>query len=269
MNKKDYYSILGLEKTASEDEIKKAYRKLAMKYHPDRNQGDSSSEEKFKEINEAYECLSDANKRRSYDHGPQHNPNFQHGHKTWTFDSGNSEEFQDMFQTIFGNQGFQFGFGNTQSRTQRVGITLSLEEAYRGKQVRPNGQTVLNIPAGVRSGTKFFYNNILYFVDINAHPKFQRSNDDLLVDTSISVAEAILGIEAVVEHLDRSKLSFIIPAGIQPGQIIKLAGKGMPNPEISRHGDLLVRVSIQIPRSIDESEREVFTKMLKRQTVDI
>jgi len=270
MNRKDYYSILGLEKTATDEEIKKAYRRLAMKYHPDRNQGNIQSEEKFKEINEAYECLSDQVRRQAYDHGAQPGQQFHHGRRTWTFGQDNPEEFQDMFHSIFGQQGFNFGFNTNQSRSQQqVVINLNLEEAYRGKQVRPDGQIILNVPAGVRSGTRFFANNMLYRIEIPEHHKFKRSNDDLLVDTSISVAEAILGVEAILEHLDGSKLSFTIPTGIQPGQVIKLSGKGMPNPEIGRYGDLLIRVSVEIPRRIDDAERAIFESMRKRRTVDI
>jgi DnaJ-class molecular chaperone len=270
MNRKNYYSILGIEKTASDEDIKKAYRRLAMKYHPDRNQGNPQSEEKFKEINEAYECLSDSSRRQAYDQGALPGQQFQHSQRTWTFGANGQEEFQEMFRSVFGNQGFNFGFGNAQPRQQqRVVINLSLEEAYRGKKVNADNQAVVNIPAGVRSGTRFFANNVLFHIDIPEHHKFKRSNDDLLVDTSISVAEAILGTEAILEHLDGSKLSFIIPAGIQPGQIVKLGGKGMPNPEIGRYGDLLVRISIEIPKQINDEEKLIFRKMLKRQNVEI
>lgn len=269
MNVKDYYKILGIEKTASESEIKQAYRRLAMKYHPDRNPGDLTSESKFKEINEAYECLGDKEKRQNYDNGIANgNPFANRGNNQHAFHQ--SFDFSEMFNNIFGQTTFNFGPNGRASRQQSVNVlTISLEDAYLGKSIKIDSNTSINIPQGVRPGTRFFYNNSLYTIDIKPHNKFKRSNDDLLVDIEINAVEAILGAEAVLEHIDNVKLQFNIPAGIQQGQVIKLSGKGIKNPEIDRYGDLLVRVSIKIPTNLSEESKNLLKSFEHRTVVKI
>jgi len=266
MSRKDYYGILGLPKDASEDDIKKAYRKLAMKYHPDRNQGDDSkvAEEKFKEVKEAYEFLSDADKRAAYDRGAS-NP-FQHN----TYTQGDAEAFKDIFAQVFRERGFDFDNINVRSASKPIlSINISLADAYVGKHIRVDSSTVINIPAGIRSGTKLFANNKLYKVDVAKHPKFQRSNDDLLVDVEINAVEAMLGVNAILEHLDSAMLQFAIPAGIQPGQIIRLANKGMKNPEADVRGDLLVRINVKIPKGLSDTEKASLKSITHRDSINI
>lgn len=265
MNKKDYYSILGLANNASSDDIKKAYRKLASKYHPDKfieGIESKTAEEKFKEIKEAYEILSDPQKRARYDSMGK-NP-FQHG----TFHSGNTDSFRDIFSQIFNDHGFDIHV-NSPARKPTLSINISLIDAYTGKQVRVDSQTIINIPKGVRSGTKLFSNNQLYIIDVAKHCKFQRSNDDLLVDIEVSAIEAMLGVEVVLEHLDNTMLQFDIPSGIQPGQVIRLANKGMKNPEIDKNGDLMIRVNIKIPKDLSELEKSMLKNFSRRETINI
>lgn len=264
MQKKDYYSVLGVARDASEEDIKKAYRKLAMKYHPDRNPDNPQYEEKFKEINEAYEHLGDSEKKAIYDHHPgDFNKTFHHARRTWTFGQNSTDDFAEIF-SFYQNRANQ---QRTASAPQIIPITLTLEEAYTGKTVRVNN-TSINIPPGVRSGTRFFGNGVLYNIDVKEHAKFKRSNDDLLVDIDITAIEAMLGIEVSIEHIDHNRLTFRIPAGIQVGQIIKLAGKGMHNIEKNHPGDLLVRVFVTIPRNLTESEQTALESLTRRTSVE-
>lgn len=273
MNKKDYYHILGVEKSASEADIKQAYRRLAMKYHPDRNQGDGAAEaeSKFKEIKEAYEVLSDQNRRQEYDGNPFNNSQpFKHGTThTWSFNEDGGAEFNEIFNSIFGKNN---PFGNfTQTRPRQTPvytITINLEEAYRGTSVQADGLSI-NIPPGVRDGTKFYANNKFYVISVRHHNKFKRANDDILVDVEINSVEAMLGISATLNHLDNTTLQFNIPAGINPGQIVKLSGKGMKNPETDRFGDLLVRVSVKTLSPLTEEQKVELKKLNHREFMEI
>lgn len=264
---KDYYSILGVDKTATDGDIKTAYRRLAMKYHPDRNQGDKDSEEKFKEINEAYENLSNPDLKNNYDSQFMGNNEFAHGsRRTWTFTENNMGDFFEIFGHVFkdGNPGARFN----QKRNHKV-VTLTLEEAYVGKKVTIHNEVTFNIPAGVRSESRVFLNNTMYVINVLPHHKFKRSNDDLLVDISINCVEACLGILANLEHLDGSMIEFTIPAGIQHGQIVKLSKKGFKNPENDRYGDLLIRVSVKTLTDLSEEDKQLLEKLSHRKTLDI
>jgi len=275
MTTRDYYEILGLAKNSSEEEIKKAYRKLAMKYHPDRNPGDGSkaAEEKFKEAKEAYETLSDPQKRTAYNQYGHNATNAGHPGTQWTHrTTGDNAQFDEMFKSFFGSTQFHEGFFGQQppkQNTQLHIITISLVDAYIGKTVKIDSNTVINIPQGARSGTKFFAENKLYRVDIQQHHKFKRANDDLLVDVEIDAIEAMLGVEAILNHLDGVKLQFVIPPGIQPGQIVKLSGKGMKNPETDKSGDILVRVTVTIPKTLTEESKTVLKTLICRESVNI
>ncbi len=271
MSKRDYYDVLGVPKNASEDDIKKAYRKLAMKHHPDRITEESekaAAEVKFKEAKEAYETLSDSVKKAEYDsygHAGAEQK-FSHG-RTW-----NNGDANDIFREMFGTGAFDeiFRQGNFgQARTTIYPINISLADAYIGKHLRIDSKTAVQIPKGVRPGTKFYSDNKLYQVNIIAHAKFKRSNDDLLIDVGINAFEAILGVEVVLEHLDGAKLQFSIPAGIQAGQIVKLAAKGMQNPETDKAGDLLVRCSITTPKNLTEEQKDILKKMPRRDSITI
>jgi len=273
MSKRDYYEILGVAKDASEDDIKKAYRKLAMKYHPDRNPGDGAkeTEEKFKEAKEAYEFLTDGQKRANYD-------NYGHsGTTSQTYRNDfDAQEFEQMFKDLFREQSFKNfadgGFARTQTNTNQPTthiINISLKDAYTGRAVKIDATTTIQIPKGARSGSKFYSGSRIFRVDVSQHPKFKRSNDDLLIEIEISVIEAALGLDAVLTHLDDAKLQFSVPAGIQPGQVIKLAGKGMQNPETDKTGDLLIRVSMTVPRVLTEAERLALKTVNHRDSINI
>ena len=240
MGKKDYHSVLGIDKNASAEEIKTAFRRLAMKYHPDRNQGDPVAEEKFKEIREAYDALTQGPSQSNQDWNGAFDPNDL------------NSIFGDLFGFSVGKNGeFQAG-----ARPQ-LSVDISLNDAYNGRQLRVDSSTTLNIPAGVRPGAKIFAAGRMYKINVQRHEKFQRSGDDLLVDVGLDAISAILGVDVVLEHLNGNELQFSIPAGIQQGQIVKLSGRGMKNPELEKFGDLLIRVNITIPKNITDHDKSV------------
>jgi DnaJ-class molecular chaperone len=265
--KKDYYEILGLERTATAEEIKGRYKRLAMKFHPDRNPGEGSAaaEEKFKEAKDAYEVLSDLEKRKEYDTYGHAGPGFSNNRSSWTHQSTDTAQFDEMFKAFFNQRPQQ----PQQQQTTTHILTISLADAYIGKSIRVSSSAVINVPRGARSGTKFFVDNKMYRVDIQQHFKFKRSNDDLLVDVTIDAIEAMVGMDAILDHLDGVKLQFVIPAGIQPGQIVKLSGKGMRNPELDKHGDILVRITITIPKALTVAQAEVLKTLTHRDSINI
>lgn len=275
MSKRDYYEVLGLAKNASDDDIKKAYRRLASKYHPDKVQGESEKAEvevKFKEVKEAYECLSEPEKRTMYDQHGFNNPQnpFAHGrpgqqHHHWSF--GDPGDMHRVFEEIFRSNP---GGGFTRANARPVmAITIGLQDAYLGRTVRPDANTTVIIPAGIRSGTKLFVDGKLYQIDVRQDAKFKRALDDLMVEINISAIEAMLGVEATLEHLDNTKFQFSIPAGIQSGQIVRLAKKGMKNPETNTVGDLLVRVGVLIPRDLSAADRATLESLSHRSSITI
>ena len=277
MSKRDYYDVLGLAKNASEDDIKKAYRKMASKYHPDKVSGEAekaSVEIKFKEAKEAYETLSDNQKREMYDqyghtdensftHHRTHNTHTHTEHRTWNFSDG--ADMNHIFEELFRHHTGGF---NNHSQPQISVINISLKDAYTGRIVKRDTTTIV-IPKGIRSGTKLYADGKMYRIDVIPHEKFKRALDDLMVDITISAIEAILGMNAILEHLDGTKLQFGIPAGIQNGQIVKLSRTGMKNPEINHIGDMLVRITIVIPKDLSENDKTVLKNLPRRESINI
>jgi curved DNA-binding protein len=295
MDYKDYYKILGVERNASEDDIRKAYRKLAMQYHPDRNPNDKQAEERFKEINEAYQVLSDSEKRGLYDRLGSDYSNWQRrgapGDFNWDqygggfpggvrveysdFDDlfGGAGGFSDFFRTIFGREAQGAGTGTrTRTRQQQPQgyqqeLEITLEEAYRGatRVLEADGkQKQVRIPAGVRTGSKVRVAgagpnglDLYLIVDVKEDPRFERRGNDLHTTATVSVFTALLGGEADVETLS-GKLKLNIPAGTQPEQVFRLAGRGMPSVKNQNEkGDLYVRLKVQIPKYLSAKQREL------------
>lgn len=282
MDYKDYYKILGVERKASEAEIRKAYRKLAMQYHPDRNPENKQAEERFKEINEAYQVLSDPQKRAHYDRLGSDYSNWQRrgapGDFNWDqyggFPGGtrvNPDEMQDIFsdffRTIFGIRGEEPGSRHSQAQGYQQELEISLDEAYKGttRVLQSNGkQKQVRIPAGVRTGSKVRVAgagpnglDLYLIVDVKDDKRFERRGDDLHTTATVSVFTAILGGEADVETLN-GKVKLNIPAGTQPEQVFRLSGRGMPHlKNINEKGDLYVRLKVQIPKYLSAKQREL------------
>jgi len=273
MSKRDYYDVLGLAKNASEDDIKKAYRKMASKYHPDKVTDEAqkaSVEVKFKEAKEAYETLSDSEKRSMYDQFGHDGNSFtqsrshtQHTeHRTWSF--GDVGDMNHIFEELFKHHS---GF-NTRGQPQITVINISLKDAYTGITIN-HDNTLVIVPQGTRSGTKLFVGGKMFRIDVLQHPKFKRALDDLMTEVSITAIEAMLGVEAYLEHLDGNKLQFTIPAGIQNGQIVKLSRTGMKNPEVDHIGDMLIRVTITIPRDFSDADKVKLKNLPHRNSINI
>lgn len=291
MSKRDYYEVLGVAKGASDDEIKKAFRKLAVKYHPDKNPGDKEAEEKFKEINEAYSVLSDKTKRSRYDQfghagvggdgGGDPFAGFRGANgQSFNFDFGGGG-FEDILGSIFG---FGGGFrGARRGRDYRTSITIDFEEAIFGatKTISVDGnQTKLKIPAGIYDGqsirlagkggeapTPDGQRGDLYVeIRVRAHKHLTREGELILSDVTISMVDAVLGTEIDVETVD-GKITMKVPAGTQPGTNFKLSGHGAPRLGTDQRGPHIVTVNVEIPKNLNKKQKELieeFGKTKKR-----
>jgi len=274
----DYYQTLGVQKGATDDEIKRAFRKLAMKHHPDRG-GD---EAQFKKIQEAYATLSDPQKRAEYD-----NPRPQMG--GFEFNGGPMPAgMEDIISQMFGGANPFFGHGFRQPRQQRnrdlnLETSISLEDAYLGKNLVANIQLPsgkeqvleIKIPPGMNTGQRLRVSgvgddyipnmprgDIYVHIHVSPHPEFRREGDDLLKDISISVWEAMLGTEIKLKTLDNRELNVNIPAGTQPGTIMRLAGYGMPHVNDQRFkGNILLNIRVNIPTMLSETQKNLIKQL--------
>lgn len=281
--KRDYYEILGVGKSASVDEIKRAYRKLALEWHPDRNKA-AGANEKFKEINEAYAVLSDPKKRETYDqfgHAAQQSPfgeGFrQQGPFTYTWSTGGGSPFGfDFSQTIdpfeIFEQFFGSGFGRTQTRPRRdvYEITIDFMEAVKGamKEVHlPRGRAgegsvrrTIRIPAGVDAGSRIRFDNFDIVIEVRPDKQFKREGNDLIVEQEITYSQAALGAVVDVPTID-GPLKIRIQPGTQPGTLIRLRGKGVPSIHGGSRGDQYVRILLHVPIHLSRRERELLEEL--------
>jgi curved DNA-binding protein len=273
----DYYATLGLNRNASDAEIKKAYRSLAMKYHPDRG-GD---EKKFKEISQAYEFLSDPNKKQIIDMGGD--PNAQPG-----MGGFNQNPFEFHFNTgnlndIFGNFGFG-GFGRQPMRRNRslnINVEITLEDVLTGKDFTaevsiPGKNKMINIhiPQGIEHGQQIRYEgmgddsiqnlrpgDLLVNVMIREHKLFRREGTSLLIDKEISVWDALLGTSLEIKTLDNKTLSINIPAGTQPETMLSCKGEGLPNMRTKVRGNLLIKIKLSVPKNLSSTQIEMIKQI--------
>jgi curved DNA-binding protein len=277
----DYYSILGVDRGADQNEIKQAYRKMAAKHHPDRG-GDTAE---FQKIQSAYDTLSNPQKRSEYDN-PQ--PQFG-GPGGFHFHSGGGMPpgFEDIFSQFAGFGGPQFGFGFRQqsprNKTLNIQTIITLEEAFEGKNLIANltlpsgkNQTIeVKIPAGIQDGTTLRLNgmgddslsgqprgDIHLTVNIHNHSVFRREGDDLIMPLVINAIDAILGKTIKVKSIDGKKLEVNINPGTQHGHVLALQGYGMPNMNDNRYvGRLLLPVEIEIPTNLSETQKDLLKRI--------
>jgi len=302
MEYKDYYKVLGVERSASGDDVRKAYRKLAMQFHPDRNPNDTQAEEKFKEINEAYQVLSDPQKRARYDQLGSAYSNWQQGGGRpgdfdWSQWSGGQpgarggrgmdyddlndlfgqDIFSDFFRSIFGGAGEAETSRRARSApAYQQPVVISLQEAYTGtsRAIQSNARRLeIRIPAGVKTGSKVRAAgagpeglDLYLIVEVAEDPHFERQDDDLHTSTTVDVFTALLGGEADVETLS-GKVQLKIPAGTQPEQVFRLAGRGMPRLKNAQmKGDLFVRVKVQVPKQLSAQQRSLLEEAARHKT---
>lgn len=274
----DYYNILGLTESASQDEIKSAYRNLAKKWHPDLNKDNPEAETKFKQINEANDTLSDPQKRAQYDQQRKFgnmNSGSPFGPGEFNFNFGHGSPFDDMINQFFGQ-----AFRQQQpikNKDYQFTLNISLEEAVVGKSLpigfEVNGQSrniVVNIPAGIQHGTRLRYqgygdksiNNLppgdlFVTVSINDHTVFRRDGPHLHMALKLDALAAIVGTKRELTAIDGTHLSVNIPAGTQHGSILRVAGNGMPVHNNARQrGDLFITVNIIIPKDLTVEQIE-------------
>lgn len=257
------YDVLGVAEDASQDNIKKAYKKLAQKYHPDRYDGDDAKT-KFQEINAAYQTLSDPDKRADYD-----NPAPATGYKSYTSNEAMEEALRRMAEEVM-NRNAGGGF-NRGKHYPMANVSITLEEAFTGttRTLTSNGKThTFDIPQGVRSGNQLFIDGFIIIINVMRHHKFQRSHDDIATVVQISAIEAMVGVECRLTNIDGKIIKTKIPAGIQHGKFVRVAGKGMPNPEINKRGDLMIQVAVSIPVNLTDDEKASIMKIQRRKTFD-
>jgi curved DNA-binding protein len=297
MNYKDYYKVLGIAKTASTDDIKKAFRKLAVKYHPDKNPGDKAAEEKFKEVNEANEVLSDPEKRKKYDELGENWQQFQQqgnsredfdreqwqntgGGQQYSYSEGFGDEsnFSDFFESVFGGR---FGGGKSQKTQKgndyRAEAEISLEEAYNGTtrtmevngeklqmKFKPgikDGQTLRIKGKGGHSNTKGERGDIYVTIHIPPHPHFERKENDLYCEAPIELYTLILGGKAIIRTL-KGMIKTGIPKETENGKVLRLRGMGMPVfGQDNVYGDLYVKVKAILPKDLSDEEIELFQQL--------
>lgn len=278
---KDYYKTLGVNKNADDQELKKAFRKLAKQYHPDANPDDHAAEARFKEINEAYEVLSDSEKRSAYDRfGPDFNrmtgsPSGGYGQSVDMGDINIEDFIKNMFGGLNG-----FGGRGTQTRVNQKGadveqpVTISLREAYEGTSriiTKGDRRIKADIPAGVTEGMKVRLageggsgaqnGDLFLVVQIDGDPVFERSGNDLYTDVKVDVFTAMLGGPVEVRTMMRP-VRMNIPPGTQSGKKLRISGKGMPIlKQKDQFGDLYARVLITVPINLTDEQRELVEQL--------
>lgn len=273
MEFKDYYQILGVEPSASEAEIKTAYRRLARKYHPDVSK-EKGAEERFKAVNEAYEVLKDRERRAQYDqlkaggYRPGEDfrppPGFQGGGFQFDFnDMGGAGGFSDFFQSLFGGaQRAQAPAGS------RVKLAIPLERAYAGgkQKIRVGERTLeVNIPAGIRAGQSIRLarqgergGDLMIEIDYQEHPEFELDGQNVLYTVTLMPWQAALGDTVSVPTLG-GKVSLKIPAGSDSGRRLRLKGRGMPGKQGA--GDQLVEIEVSVPPAESEEQKALYRRM--------
>lgn len=293
----DYYKVIGVDKNASDEEIKKAYRKLAMKYHPDKNKGDAKAEEKFKQISEAYAVLSDKEKRRQYDEFGANGFHQRYSQEDIFrgFDISDILREFGMGGNFFGGRkgggGFSFGggspFGGFGGQQAAKGsdlvyeLPLTLREVASGTkktislQHGPQPEKItVNIPKGMVSGKKLRLpgkgspspyggnaGDLFIQSKVLDDPMFQVDGLDLHIRRTIKLSDALLGTKISVPTLSGKELSLKVPPGTNHKTKMRLSGHGLPQMKSGNPGNLIVQVEIQMPKKLSKSQKELVEKM--------
>lgn len=258
---KDYYAILGVEKSADGDAIKKRYRKLARELHPDKTKGDKTLEERFKAVSEAYDILSDEKKRAEYDQaralfqqGGVPNGGFQ-----GNFSAGGFGDLGDIFGNLFGGQR-----GPRRGADMQAQATISFRESINGTQLTfnsPSGPVTTKIPAGVNDGAKIRVRgkgapgeagpgDLYITISVAPHSVFSRRDENLLITLPVTFPEAALGADVAVPTLSGEEVTLRLPAGTANGKTLRIKGRGITRKDGSA-GDLLVTIEVTVPQRID------------------
>src|SRR3989344_7224720 len=281
---RDYYEVLGVSKNATPEELKKAYRKLALEFHPDKNKT-ADAENKFKEINAAYEVLASSEKRKAYDtygdsafgggqaggpFGGQGGPFGGTSGGPFTYTWSNGEGFSrgagspagdfggfndpfEIFEQFFGGPS---PFGR---RKPAYSLTIEFMEAVTGvtKKVNLEGkEKTIKIPAGVNDSSHIRFDDFDIVVRIRPHPRFAREGNDIIAEEEISMTQAALGVVLPIETV-QGEVKIKIPEGTQPGAVIRVRGKGVPYIKSNNMGDHYVRVSVKIPTKLKTQQKEL------------
>jgi DnaJ-class molecular chaperone len=295
---RDYYEVLGVPRNASEAEIKKAYRKLARQHHPDRNPGDKQAEVRFKEVQEAFDVLSDKTKREQYDRfghaglgggpfeggqGPfqgGQNPFGGGGGQTFQFEGMDLGDLANLFRGAGGGGGIDpgelFGRRGGRSRGRRAApqeepaadVSIPLETAVLGGSIAlsvDGRQITVKVPPGVEEGKKLRLagqgadgGDLLLKLHIEHHPWFRREGNDLILEVPLSLAEAVLGAKVDVPTLDGKRLSVKVPPGTSSGTRLRLRGHGVNG------GDQYIETKVVVPAPANERSRELLEEFARQ-----
>jgi len=275
--KRDYYDVLGVGKQATQDEIKKAYRKLALQWHPDRNKT-QEAEKKFKEINEAYEVLSNPKKRQTYDQyghtafdpssgfagGNPFSQTYRSGPFTYTYTtSGGTSPFGgfdfsdpfEIFEQFFGGSSpFRRG-----PQLPRYSLTLDFMEAAKGiekKIVHRGKQYKIKIPPGVDEGTRIKFKDFIISIDVKPHRFFSRQGCDIWLNQEIPFVLAALGGTIIVPTVEKD-IKIKVRPGTQAGTIVRLRGKGISHPQGFSKGDQYIRLIVRVPEKLTREQKRI------------
>ncbi len=292
MSQRDYYETLGVSRSASADDIRKAYKKLARQFHPDANTEDPGAQKKFAEITEAYEVLGTDEKRKKYDQFGHNWSKVGAGQGGSPFGGGGGAQFDlnDILGGMFGGGGggSPFGGGRRQTRARkgqtveaeiRVPFQVGVAGGEHELTLQTSGKTerlTVRIPAGIDDGGKVRLagqghpgydggaaGDVIVTIRVSAHPWFRREGKNLLVDVPITPSEAALGAKVEVPTLTEGTLVLTVPAGTSGGAKMRLRGKGVPDRKTGQTGDQLVVMKIVTPKDLSEEAAELFQQLME------
>lgn len=287
---KNYYEVLGVSKSATKAEIKSAYRKLALQWHPDKNKTEGA-EKKFKEINNAYEVLADEKKRQTYDqlghdmytrtggkgggYGAPGGGTYQSGPFTYTYtgsggqggnpfegvDFGGFTDPFEIFESFFGG-----GFGRQQKQKPAYQISITFDEAVHGieKNVEIEGKKrKIKIPAGVDNGMRIRFDDFDLHISVQQDKQFKREGQDVYVTIDLPFTQAILGSQINVPTLDKKTVKVKVISGTKHGSMLRLQGKGVPFPQSNRKGDMYIVFNVVYPQKLSGKQKQLLEEFDK------